>query len=505
MEGELDHSVDLSALINVILPLELYKQESFPSEQSYKHLRQLVHAHFSSSPTNINPRLLFSICTTLRNEAQFSISSERLLPSVLRCLRNWRLLDPPERHSDEAICALSARLAGLVNCQTLAGPVPEHRGGNWLSIRWIGVDSEYWDAQTLPIDPSNSEQDFSPERRQTTPRPRTERRKRRSSSASLHPSIVEMAALRSGCRCCRNPRHSHSKSLPNTIHASGQDVPHVSNDTHVHPGALRGSPPTSNRPAKHFSRSKSKEVDENVPPLPIRTASSTEIKSRRIASKSQPTSAPKPRTTIKPALPAVMETGPSTKTHISSHNTASQSTLHTKSRSLSSLSHVSSISRPHAQTFRPATTASRPPFGSSNFASKKATHPSPASNPRPQAQAVKSAVTIARAPFGSSNFAAKKTVSTSVPKPLPQIKPPPMSFSRTPTSASLSPRPSSTRPVIGPKQSTGSRLVTSNGLTATNNGAPKVNGKAPSGAKSRGVFTSAPTTKGVAQTRKSRL
>jgi hypothetical protein len=116
-----DNDELVDALINVLLPLDLYKQTPFPSKQSFDRLHQLIHAHFLprsvTTPPPITQEFLFSICNILWNDTQSQIPREKMLPSVLRRIKLWRLLPADEKNLDDTVERLALDLAGLVNCR----------------------------------------------------------------------------------------------------------------------------------------------------------------------------------------------------------------------------------------------------------------------------------------------------------------------------------------------------------------------------------------------------
>jgi len=204
-----DEPVDFNALINVLLPLDLYKQTPFSSEQSFDRLRRLIHVHFlprSAIPPRITQEFLFSICNILWSYTQSGLPPEKILPSVLKRLKLWRLLPTDEKNLDNTMERLASDLAGLVNCRV---PVEDDTGRNSLrrlQVKWIGSDSECADIR-LSNDGNSTESPAvglvsDPAAQSGSP----------SSSAHVCSNIrlYEPAAFRNGCCCCRQPRTSIS-------------------------------------------------------------------------------------------------------------------------------------------------------------------------------------------------------------------------------------------------------------------------------------------------------
>ena len=151
---DVDEFVDLSALINVLLPLDFYRQALFPSEQSFDRLRQLIRGHFTRSAmatTPITQEFLFSICDILLQDIPFAIPLDKIFLAVLRCMKTWRLLPTDEKNLDIAVDRLASNLAGLVNCRASAEQATNGNGLRLLRVRWIGADSEDVDVRCLDL------------------------------------------------------------------------------------------------------------------------------------------------------------------------------------------------------------------------------------------------------------------------------------------------------------------------------------------------------------------
>lgn len=290
---EFDHAteVDLNSLVNVLLPLELYKQPPFPSETSFDHLVNLLQTRLDSF--EINQDILFSICNILQRDSAGRIQQEQILPSVLSRLRPWRLL-PTEEKAD-GLEKLAVDLSEIANGRTIrsTSEPPSRR----LRIRWICSGSEdllgysfgnnvvsetsiaqegaVVEVQSQP--PENEVRVPSPGRGQTVPG-------------------NETVAFRSGCCACRRPRNASKDFISRSVVSPGSigSLATASCPTHrrrntitkpvVHefqfPLAIRRTPkkPQPNSP-----------VDENIPPLPL---SITPLLSNQIIKSSGPCEPP---------------------------------------------------------------------------------------------------------------------------------------------------------------------------------------------------------------------
>jgi hypothetical protein len=284
---DIDESVDFNALVNVLLPLDLYRQAPFPGEQSFDRLRQLIFAHFPRSAITsprITPGFLFSICNILLHDTQPGIPLEKIFPAVLRCMKPWRLLLAELKALDDTVETLALNLARLVNCRGSVEQDTDNKHQKRLRVRWIGADSEYTDVRDLYFSngKNTAESPVGVEDEIAKPSRRLSNIAHVCSNAPLH----ETAAFRSGCCCCRKPRSSistHHVSISSVrtkitepLHRIGPSLPTVSKDT-LKPSSKvvdENIPPASSggKPSRHLFKSSTLRrttlTDSAIPPTP---------------------------------------------------------------------------------------------------------------------------------------------------------------------------------------------------------------------------------------------
>jgi len=360
--------VEFSNLINGLPPLEFYQQAPFPSEQSFDRLRQLIHAYltpYAKTAPRITQKFIFSICTVLLFDTQSGILLDKILPSVLRCMKSWRLLSADEKNLDAAVDRLALDLAGLVNCRTSIEPDNNNKGPRRLRIRWIGADSELVDIRGLQFSEGESASTGSVVDVQYD-------------ETAVCPDISrhEMAAFRSGCCCCRKPRTSVSIRRPSCASTFNGYI-----QTKERPDPISSFESLASITPKSNPRPSSKAVDENVPP----ESSNSKKPYRRVIAKQSSTPGIRPRTnrnatpenyavTAVPPAPRFAQSRVAHRTIIGPQTLPSDSNLRTQLVSRSSYSHASN---PESKMHLAASTYTKCP----SISSSSANHNSQTSSP----------------------------------------------------------------------------------------------------------------------------
>ncbi|KZP05003.1 hypothetical protein FIBSPDRAFT_930671 [Athelia psychrophila] len=287
-----DQMIDLNdAVVNVILPLDLYVHTPFPSETSFDALRSILYEHSNELTTGpkITRDLLIRISNLLSQlQEEPEVPIAKFLPAVLRCLRTWRLLPSEEKGGKEALEALAQNLAGLVNCpsSTEDNNVDRRR----MRIKWIcsqdgGEDGGAHAGHTThpSVDATHKPAEFPAIRGGLSERATHSRATPSLSSTSTSTSTACKSIIseyRSGCLCCRKPRKSmFGPSMPvlPSVSAPGRTPRSISlgslpshavyENTEDLPACNVTNIPVSGPRSINHPR-KSKSVDENAPPLP---------------------------------------------------------------------------------------------------------------------------------------------------------------------------------------------------------------------------------------------
>ena len=311
-----DVDVDLDSVINIILPLELYDLPSFPAEDSFTRLRDLLLSHFTAKNHVITPAFLFSISEILSFHFQFC--HKNILPLVLRCLRTWRILSPEEK-TQHALEGLALDLAAPVNARSC--PIEPRTIPPRLRIRWIGVESQ---SESMPATP--------------LPGRVLMQQTDRGPSISVSPTCPnvpfhEMASYRSGCCACRRPRnHCRAENTPGptTLTVNLPPISQTATIPHADLPTMLPPPP----PRKSIRTTRKHDNDENVPALPSSAATSL-LPSIKIGSGDVP-----PLSALRPAITrksATTHQAPLSRSSFS-HNSASSNSKSTVKSSNSSLS-----------------------------------------------------------------------------------------------------------------------------------------------------------------------
>jgi hypothetical protein len=258
----------------------LLPQLSFRSEQVLDHLLTISPLHLASHPKSripqFPPALLFSICDVLRHDGSTECSSVSLLPSVLRKLRNWRLLDPVYRYTSAAIQNLALELARIVNehgasdCD-LTSSSPPHLRMKWAGSHW-GENGEPGPCQSAVRDETNSPS-FA---LKATDEVCSDVVHEPYQASRVSPRHHSVSGFRSGCSACRHPRASfptipHNPNIPHLEQTtSPMDVQfetYTSSPVQQLRSAAQIGKAKRAEPRRLTSISRRSEVDQNGPSL----------------------------------------------------------------------------------------------------------------------------------------------------------------------------------------------------------------------------------------------
>ncbi|KAI6156510.1 hypothetical protein EDD17DRAFT_1021512 [Pisolithus thermaeus] len=234
----------------------------------------------------IPSEFLFGICRALQGSSVMDDSASSIMPLVLSILRPWRILDEKIKYASQGLRALALELAGIrhqgIPHEAASGDINKASTGSpHRSIEGVHVEQTA-EANFKPLETTAliRSEDIPWPRLANMSSSNLRHKVKLSLPISLCPinprphRQTSSSEYRSGCVACRRPRDS-SASPPETPLS-----PVVEREPT--PGTRTGALPVSrasvlsvcpnsnpNKPSTMCSA----EVDENIPPLPLRRAS----------------------------------------------------------------------------------------------------------------------------------------------------------------------------------------------------------------------------------------